>query len=89
MSNGTGRIILKYGKSLEIKMVQNTGRKVNGLWYHQWNLVGGVVESDKKSAIVPCIFLQENITDEGENELSGYTLIRKDWKMIGQNGQCE
>ena len=89
MSNGTRRIVLKNGKSLAIKMVQNTGRKVNGLWYHQWNLVSGVVECDKTSAVIPCIFLQEQTTDGGELELSEYTVIRKDWKMMGHNGNFE
>jgi hypothetical protein len=89
MSNGTGRIVLKNGKSLEITMVQNTGRKVNGLWYHQWNLVDGVIDSDKTSVVVPCIFLQERTTEGEELQLSEYTLIRKDWKMIGQNGHYE
>jgi hypothetical protein len=89
MSNGTGRIVLKNGKSLEIKIVQNTGRKVNGLWYHQWNLVYGVVVCDKTSTVIPCIFLQEQTTDRAELEQSEYTVIRKDWKMMGHNGNFE
>jgi hypothetical protein len=90
MGNGTGRILLKNGKSMVINRVENTGRNINGLWYHRWNLIGGLVDSDKNSTIVPCIFLQERSgEDEGELGRSGYTLIRKDWKMIGKNGQCE
>jgi hypothetical protein len=89
MSNGKGRIVLKNGKSLEINIVENTGRNVQGLWYHQWNLVDGVVDSDKTSGVVPCLFLQECTSDEEEDGINEYTLIRKDWKMIGENGEFE
>jgi hypothetical protein len=89
MSNGTGRIILKKGKSLEITRIQNTGRNLYGLCYHQWNLVAGVIDSDQTSAVVPCIFLPERKTSEEDLKQGGYTLIRKDWKMIGQNGNFE
>jgi hypothetical protein len=89
MSNGTGRIILKKKKSLEITRIQNTGRNLYGLCYHQWNLVAGVIDSDQTSAVVPCIFLPERKTSEEDLEQGGYTLIRKDWKMIGQNGNFE
>ena len=89
MSDGTGRIILKNGKSLEIKLVENTARKVNGLWYHQWNLVQQVCESDKKAGIVPCLFLQERTQENSDREETNYTVIRKDWRLIGCNGICD
>jgi hypothetical protein len=89
MSNGKGRIVLKNGKTLEINIVENTGRNVHGLWYHQWNLVDGVIDSDKTSGVVPCLFLQECTSDEDEDGINEYTLIRKDWKMIGENGEFE
>jgi hypothetical protein len=89
MKNGTGRIILKNGTSLEITMVQNSGRKVNGLWYHQWKLVNAVIDTNKTEPVIPCIFLQDRTANGDITNITEYTLIRKDWKMIDENGNFE
>ena len=89
MNNGTGLLVLENGKSVKIQLEKNTGRNINGQWYHQWNLVDGVCDSNKTTRVIPCLFLQERTEDISGKCENLYTVIRKDWNMIGENGRCE